>query len=470
MFPQGCSGGSELDAVSTSLQQSGLEATRQKFENHWRNALTDQDLKWLVEEAKCTSIRLPIGYFTLGPEFCRDTSFEEVREVYTNAWAAVKELIGRARGYGIGVLIDMHALPGGGNKDAHSGSGSGKAEFWGSKKNMDLGKKALVFIAQEAARGGPLEGAIGIQLVNEAVWDAKGMYGWYEDVINEISRVDGSIPIYISDAWNLTKALDWANKRHCLKGGPSNPVVVDTHKYYTFSEEHRSKAPQEIIGSVGGALGQVDGKAGSLSDRGEAQIVVGEYSCVLDGKTWGRVRPEEKEGLVRQFGEAQSRKWQERAGGSYFWTFKMDWMDGGEWGFKEQVKKRNITPPHSLTLPVQEVRNRTQYAQSQRQGMADGARRGHEEYWNNTSPGKKFEHHLYSEGWDVGFSDAQKFFSMRADGALGERAGEGGDKIGCLEIWVKKRFLESGNRGEFVWEWEQGFRTGVGAFYHCVGI
>jgi hypothetical protein len=333
---------------------------------------------------------------------------------------------------------------------------------------MELGKRALVFIAEEVRNG--LEGVVGIQLVNEAAWEAKGMYAWYEDVIEAIGRVDGSIPVYISDAWNLTKALEWANKRHCLKGIPMNPVVVDTHKYYTFSEEHRSKSPQELISSVAGALGQLDGRSGSLADRGEGQIIVGEWSCVLDGKTWGRVRPEEKAGLVKQFGEAQSRKWQERAGGSYFWTFKMDWMDGGEWGFKEQVKKGNIFPPPYLTLPAQEVRNRTQHAQGQRQGMADAAKRGHEEYWSKTAPGKKFEHHLYGEGWDVGFSDAQKFFCMRADGALGERAGEGGDKIGCLEIWVKKRLLESGNRGEFVWEWEQGFRAGVGAFYHCVGI
>lgn len=469
MFPKSSTGGSELNAVSASLQESGLDATRQKWENHWRNALTDGDLQWLVNEAKCTSIRLPIGYFTLGPGYCRGTAFEKAGDVYVNAWSAVKDLIARARGYGIGVLIDMHALPGGGNKDAHSGSGSGKAEFWESRRNRDLGKSALLFIAQEIARGGEMESVIGLQLVNEAAWEAKGMYSWYEEVINEISRIDGSIPVYISDAWNLNKALEWANKRSCFKV-PSNPVVVDTHKYYTFDEKHKSKSPPEIIASIGGELGQLDGKAGSLSDKGEAQIVIGEWSCVLDGKTWGRVRPEEKGGLERQFGQEQSRKWQERSGGSYFWTFKMDWMDGGGWGFKEQVKKGNISPPASLTLPAQEVRNRAQHSQSQRQGMADSARRSHEEYWNNTAPGKKFEHHLYSDGWETGFSDAQKFFTMRADGALGGKAGEGGDKIGCLEIWVKKRLLESGNRGEFVWEWEQGLRSGVAAFYHCVGV
>lgn len=56
---------------------------------------------------------------------------------------------------------------------------------------------------------------------------------------------------------------------------------------------------------------------------------------------------------------------------------------------------------------------------------------------------------MYIEGWEVGFYDALKFFRMRADGALAENvAGEGGDKIGCLEIWVKKRLVESGKRFE----------------------
>jgi hypothetical protein len=99
------------------------------------------------------------------------------------------------------------------------------------------------------------------------------------------------------------------------------------------------------------------------------------------------------------------------------------------------------------------------------------ARRSHEEYWNRTCPGEEFEHELYSDGWNVGFFDAMKFFSMRADGALSDNvASEGGDKIGCLEIWVKKRLTESGKRGEFIWEWEQGFRRGVGAFYQCVEL
>jgi hypothetical protein len=87
--------------------------------------------------------------------------------------------------------------------------------------------------------------------------------------------------------------------------------------------------------------------------------------------------------------------------------------------------------------------------------LATEARRSHEEYWNCTSPEKKFERAFYSEGWDVGFSDELEFFSMRAENTLGENAaGEGSDKIKGLEIWVEKCLQEPVKRGGFVWEWE----------------
>ncbi|KUJ07921.1 glycoside hydrolase [Mollisia scopiformis] len=464
MFIDQAHGDSELDAVDAHFKAHGLDQTRQKWEAHWANAVSDQDWEFLTKEAKCTSIRLPIGYFTLGGEFCKGTPFENVAGVYTNAWPAVTNLVSKARSYNIGVLVDLHALPGGANSDAHSGSSTGKPELWTSRTNLRRSCQALVELA---SRIKDMPGIIGLQLVNEAVFDAKGMYDWYEDVIGDISKVNDSLPIYISDAWDLDRALQWTNKRHAFSNLPRNPVIIDTHKYYTFSDKDRSQAPHQIISRISSELAELDGKAGSLSDRGEAQVVIGEYSCVLDGQTWGRSRPEEKDSLVQQFGHAQSQKWQEKAGGSYFWTWKMQWMDGGEWGFVEQTKKRNILPPQSLTLSTAELQSRIQHAQSKRRELGSQARNAHEEYWSRTSPDTDFQHDLYTQGWDVGFSDAQSFFGMRTQVNSGA---EGGDKVGMLEVWTKKRLLESAQRGAFTWEWEQGFRAGIGAFYSTAGI
>ncbi|RDW94563.1 glycoside hydrolase-2 [Coleophoma crateriformis] len=470
MFPPNTGGSSECDAVYNSLHLNGLEATRQKWEQHWRSALTDGDLDWLAKEARCTSIRLPIGYFTLGPDFCHGTAFAGVKDVYVNAWAAVKDIARRARSYGIGILLDFHALPGGANKQDHSGTCSGKAELWGNRHNLDLATRCMVFAAQEI-RAGNLEGIIGLQVVNEAIWDPKGLYDWYDEVIAAVSHIDDSIPIYISDGWDLNRALAWTSGRTVSRSA-RNPVVIDHHKYYTFSDEDRSQSPHQIIGRIYNELGQLDGKTGTVWDKGEVEIIIGEYSCVLDGKTWSQVPAEEKDGLTQHFGRAQSQKWQERTGGSYFWTYKMDWMDGGGWGFAEQTKKGNILPPATMRLSSGEIHQKMQVAQDRRQDLATGALRSHEEYWNRTAPGQRFQHELYWDGWNVGYSDAQAFFAMRNSGGLGHVASSCGgiDKIGCLEIWAKKRILESGQRGEFTWEWEQGLRGGISAFYQCVGI
>jgi aryl-phospho-beta-D-glucosidase BglC (GH1 family) len=89
MFVGSSKGDSELDAVTAAVNEMGLDGAKAKWEDHWRNALSDGDLQWLVNEARCTSIRLPIGYFTLGPEFCRGTPFEGVGGVYDGAWVRI---------------------------------------------------------------------------------------------------------------------------------------------------------------------------------------------------------------------------------------------------------------------------------------------------------------------------------------------------------------------------------------------
>ena len=66
--------------------------------------------------------------------------------------------------------------------------------------NLALATKCLAYMAQEI-RNTPLEGVIGLQVCNEAEYNAPGMYAWYDSVIAQISSIDPSIPLYISDGW-----------------------------------------------------------------------------------------------------------------------------------------------------------------------------------------------------------------------------------------------------------------------------
>lgn len=453
--------------TGSSLASSGLGATRSKWENHWSSAIGDDDFGWLTKQARCNMIRLPIGWFTLGPSFCQGTAFDgEPGQVYVNAWTAVKNLVRRCHDHGIGVLLDLHAVPGGANGEIHSGTSSGKAELWGNQGNLDHGRRCLVFLAQEVAVGMP--GVMGLQLCNEAVWAAPGMYEWYDSVIAAITAVNKSVPIYISDSWNLSPALSYVQKKNRTV---SNPIFVDTHKYYTFSASDQSQSPWQIIDRISHELHELQGKQGNVFDSGAATVYVGEYSCVLSEPTWSKVSAGDRPGLTKQFGQAQSRRWQQQ-GGCSFWTFKMDWMDGGGWGFKQQIKDGAVIPPPALTIPAEEIRNRIRAAGGQRQSLQQVALREHTQYWDRTAPRTQFEHWRFGNGWDLGWSDAQDFFGAKALGVM-PGGGDGGDKIGCLDVWVQKRMRESCSMKEQAllgWEWEHGFRKGIADFYKTVGI
>jgi aryl-phospho-beta-D-glucosidase BglC (GH1 family) len=156
---------SELTCVMTWVKKVGAQETQKKFEERWFKAMSEEDWKWLTWEAKATTIRLPIGYFTLGPDFVKGTPFEQYGEVYKNGWATVKKFIATAHEKGVGVLVDLHALPGGANAAEHSGTNSRAIKFWDDTANLDLAVKCLVFIAKETK---DLPGVIGIQVVNEA--------------------------------------------------------------------------------------------------------------------------------------------------------------------------------------------------------------------------------------------------------------------------------------------------------------
>jgi hypothetical protein len=52
MYQEG-SDSAELAAVTGNIKAMGLDAARQKFENHWETYISDSDLDWLASQAHC---------------------------------------------------------------------------------------------------------------------------------------------------------------------------------------------------------------------------------------------------------------------------------------------------------------------------------------------------------------------------------------------------------------------------------
>lgn len=373
----------------------------------------------------------------------------------------------------MGVVIDFHAVPGGANTDSHSGTDSGRAEFWENDHYKTVARDCIAFVMQEIKFHDELAGVVGVELCNEATWDPHGMYEWYDQVLDVTSAIDPSIPIYISDAWNLSTALDYSMSKNGVSSTFwRSPVIVDTHKYYCFTEEDRNMDPHAIRERVANEFGGVlEPRQGNIFDHTTAtEVYIGEYSCAMDAHTWDHVDASQRGELTAAFGHELTNAWSSKAAGSAFWTFKMDWMDGGDWGFKEQVNTGALPAPRWLALPSNEVYQRLEEADSQHEARRDDAFSQHVGFWNDVAPGVPFEHDRYARGWELGYNDARCFFSATANGTIpGER--EGGEKIGALDLWVKKRIVETDaiNQG-LGWEWEHGFRRGLGDFYSVVGI
>jgi aryl-phospho-beta-D-glucosidase BglC (GH1 family) len=412
-----------------------------------------------------TAIRLPIGYFDLSkPELLEGTPFEPYAQLYVAAWSSIRTLISRLRAHSIATLIDLHALPGGANTGDHSGTNTGVAHFFVEDSNRDLGVRCCQYIAQEI-RGG-LDGVAGLQIINEADWESNRMYDWYDDCINAISTIDASIPVVISDAWNLRQSIEYSLKKNIVYASqPTTPVIIDTHYYWAYTDADKAKSPQQIVSDVSTKLSELDGKEGSVIDRGAVQAIVGEYSCALDESSWSKGGSTPKNDLVKQFGQAQSRRWQLRAGGAYFWTWKMDWLPGGEWGFVEQSNNKAVTTHPAYTIPESSVYSLLERANNRRDERMYSAVNQHVSYWDHLTPNQPCEHWRFENGWKVGYQDAYIFFAGR-----GTQAVTPGAKIGSLELWVLKRIRECGFRGNFVWEFEQGVRRGIKDFESVVGI
>ncbi|TVY68781.1 Glucan 1,3-beta-glucosidase, partial [Lachnellula suecica] len=411
MFMNSAGGGSELDAVRASISANGLEATRAKWEQHWRKAVSAEDWKWLKEKAPCTTIRLPIGYYTLGPQFCKGTPFNgDISSVYINAWSSVKQLVKTAASNGIGVILDMHALPGGANTDSHSGTSSKQASLWTSSTARQQATDSILFLAREAASDASFAaGLAGIQIVNEAKHKALGMFEWYDSVLDGIATVGVDVPVYVSDAWDLGPAVKWARRRSEARGA----VVVDTHKYFCFGGKSEGLGPREIIGkSVPELFGGVDLRG--------VDVVVGEWSCVLGEKAWAKVGKEERGPLTKQFGLAESRKWYEKTGGNFFWTWKMDWMPGGGWGYRQQIKGGNLFIPPGLLLSPEERSARLASVETKKEARYKDAGIRFREKHEGILKGK-VNVLGYTQGWKDGWEDSAVFFGGSGDiiGLLG---------------------------------------------------
>jgi glucan 1,3-beta-glucosidase len=162
-----CASGPQMAEIDIATGWNGTQNAKAVLERHWDTFINQTDFEYL-SSIGINTVRLPVGYWNLGPLYCQGTPFEPVADVYENSWSRIIRAINWAGEAGIGVLIDMHGAVGSQNGQPHSGISDGQSNFFGNSTNQDATIRALTYLTQELAS---VTNVVGIEILNEPTDD-----------------------------------------------------------------------------------------------------------------------------------------------------------------------------------------------------------------------------------------------------------------------------------------------------------
>lgn len=333
-----------------------------------------------------------------------------------------------------------------------------------SSSSWILARDCVAFIVQEVTFHTMSE-VIGVQISSDTDWRACDLEKWYDEVLEITSSINPSLPMFISDGGDLSAALDLAMRKNNFSTYTGrSPIIVDTHRYYNTGQ-YQSMDPKTIMGRIPGELREITRCQKNVASRKTAvDVYVGEYSCAIHTQCQRHAHPSEYPALERAFGQMQGSQWISKTCGSAFCGYKMHNVSGDAWSFERQIASGAISTPAWLSIPRTQVQDLLQQAETQRaECRADVIS-------HIASYLKPFEYQLYLLGWDIGFADALAFFGAVSQGIIPGN-GDGGDKLGARELWVRKRMTEPSLLGkELGVPWEDGLRRGLDDFYRKIVV
>lgn len=457
---------SELSAVSAAVIGHGHEAARHAWESHWDSWLDhDQDLSDLAH-AGVNAVRIPLGYFSLSrPEILAGTPFENLAYVYAGCWSRIEAFCASCDRHGLGVLLDLHCVPGGVNPDAHSGTDSCRADFYSNTHFQHLALRCVEFLCGQASR---MPNVVGVQVCNEPAWGKNADTTPYYLSCLETARRYGNVPIYIGDSWDPAAAC--AAIGNHVSCNPDDFPVVDHHYYYCFDDRYKAATSAQIADEVSHAPEWAE----CAKAAGDGNVVVGEWALTLSGDSLSRPANGDVKAARRQFGHAQldaftaiknlplapsprgggggERVCEAGRGGCFFWTYKFQVRNyDNSWDLRDMIHQGIL--PSYLRARV-DVGAPQLHAYDQ---IVSDATSAHAGYWDapENGGGQGMEHWRFDEGFRTGWADAVAF------------AQQGESVVGFRGQWNRRRtaaHIRARGESAAVWEFGAGLEAGIDAF------
>ncbi|KAG6899493.1 hypothetical protein C0993_009715 [Termitomyces sp. T159_Od127] len=321
-----CADGKKLSELDIASGWGSKKSARSLLERHWDTFITRSDFEYLASIG-INTVRLPIGYWNLGPSFTENTPFADVGEVYKNSWPRIVRAINEAAEYGIGVLVDLHGAVGSQNGQPHSGISDGASNMFDDPEYMQKTIDVLGFLMQQLE---PVSNVVGIQILNEPQ-DKPELANFYTRAIESMRNVTStsvSLPLYIHDGFNLDRFSQFAANR-------TDFVVQDHHSYFVFTPSDSSEPASQHTSDIKGPISKSFTDA-SFKER--RNLFIGEWSCSLTPDSMANEADPDQ--ARKDFCRGQMDVYANAAAGWSFWSYlKEDCDNDLGWCFKGAVNK-----------------------------------------------------------------------------------------------------------------------------------
>ena len=307
-----CAAGTQQAELDVAQGWGGVKNAKEVLERHWDEWITEDDFAYLASIG-INTVRLPIGFWSLGAVYCQGTVFEPVSEVYTDAWLRVVRAINWAAKYGLGVLVDLHGAPGSQNGLAHGGTSDGQQSLFDNQTNIQLTINVLTYLTQQLTK---VNNIVGIELLNEPsnVDSLLSFYTSVLDTLRQVSPEAAVFPFYINDAYDLSRFTDYISTRRDF-------VVLDHHSYFVFDQASEDASATDLTSSLNPGQGSLSDQYIDSAKEGRQNLVIDEWSCALSSQSLANSSNPEKE--RRQFCSGQMESYTNATAG---WSFWSEWL------------------------------------------------------------------------------------------------------------------------------------------------
>jgi hypothetical protein len=319
----------------TVCKNLGPEAAGRALEAHYQSFFTNEHVDILAAQ-NINVLRIPFTYAAWidvpGSPHYRGSQVETMRRLATYA----------IEKYGMHIVIDLHALPGGVNW-LEIGEAHGHGGWFYSKENLELSYKAVDAVLEYIQHASGHAESYTLAPFNEAVdnkdirtfgtplalsdeaaaWLLKYVLG----VVHRVEAVNPHIPIMVQDSFK--GEAFWASRLPAAAN-----IVIDVHVYYFAG---RRCDPDSVLLTM-------PKDARDAQGTGTFPVVIGEWS--IEAEIGNRL--DRRKALF----EATRKEFNTHTQGNIYWSGKVDSdakVDGegtkrDYWSFLDMVRDGVVTP------------------------------------------------------------------------------------------------------------------------------